>query len=48
MTLKSELLFLRIHEFNDELFLVPKIVDGGTNPGDFPFPCQFDKFSRDA
>ena len=31
------------YECNDKVFLVRKIVDGGTNPEDFPFPCQCEK-----
>ena len=36
------------YEFNDEGFLVPKFVDGGTNPEDFLFHCQCGKYARDA
>ena len=36
------------YEFNYEGFLVPKIVDGGTNPEDFSFPCQCGKYARDT
>ena len=31
------------YEFNDEGFLVAKIVDGGTNLEDFAFPRQCGK-----
>ena len=36
------------YELNDEWFLVPKIVDGGTILEDFPFPCQCGKCARDT
>ena len=37
---------LYFYEFINEVVLVAKNVDGGTNPEDFPFPCQSGKCAR--
>ena len=39
---------LYFYEFINEVVLVAKNVDGGTNPEDFPFPCQSGKCVREV